>query len=69
MNVGLYILESEISRRIPPDKVCSLEKETFPSLISKGLQSTPIIRIPTTEIGDIESLRLADKKFSQKSHL
>jgi len=35
-NAGVYILEPRLLESIPKDKVCSLETETFPSLINKG---------------------------------
>jgi mannose-1-phosphate guanylyltransferase len=35
-NAGVYVLEPRLLESIPQGKVCSLETETFPSLISKG---------------------------------
>ena len=35
-NAGLYVLEPRLLESIPQGRVCSLETETFPSLIAKG---------------------------------
>jgi len=37
-NAGVYVLEPRLLDAIPQGKVCSLETETFPSLIAKGEQ-------------------------------
>jgi mannose-1-phosphate guanylyltransferase len=35
-NAGVYVLEPRLLESIPQGRVCSLETETFPSLIAKG---------------------------------
>ena len=35
-NAGVYVIEPRLLESIPQGRVCSLETETFPSLISKG---------------------------------
>ena len=35
-NAGVYVLERRLLESIPQGRVCSLETETFPSLITKG---------------------------------
>jgi len=35
-NAGVYVLEQKLLESIPEGRVCSLETETFPSLIGKG---------------------------------
>jgi NDP-sugar pyrophosphorylase family protein len=35
-NAGVYVLEQRLMESIPQGRVCSLETETFPSLIAKG---------------------------------
>jgi len=35
-NAGVYVLEQRLLESIPQGRVCSLETETFPSLIGKG---------------------------------
>jgi mannose-1-phosphate guanylyltransferase len=37
-NAGVYVLEPRLLESIPQGRVCSLETETFPSLIAKGEQ-------------------------------
>jgi NDP-sugar pyrophosphorylase family protein len=37
-NAGIYVLEPRLLEFIPQGRVCSLETETFPSIIAKGEQ-------------------------------
>lgn len=36
INAGIYVLEPEIFRFIPPDRKVSLERETFPAILAGG---------------------------------
>jgi len=36
VNAGIYILEKEVLRHIPPGREVSIERETFPQLIASG---------------------------------
>jgi len=35
-NAGMYVMEPRVFSYIPPGRVCSLERETFPAILSRG---------------------------------
>ena len=36
INAGVYIIETEVLKRVPPGKSCMFERETFPALLADG---------------------------------
>jgi mannose-1-phosphate guanylyltransferase len=41
ISAGAYVLEREVLSLIPPDTVCSIEREVFPRLVGEGLYGYP----------------------------
>jgi mannose-1-phosphate guanylyltransferase len=66
MNIGLYLMESEILKMIPAEKTCSLEYDVFPKVIEKGRKLSAFrTRTDYLDIGDIESLNAANQMSGQ----
>jgi mannose-1-phosphate guanylyltransferase len=67
MNIGLYVLEPKIFDYIPSDRAVSLERETFPKVISSG-EKLYGFKTETNylDIGDLESLDKAHQEFLSK---
>ncbi len=60
INAGVYLLDAELVRRIPPERAVSIEREVFPALIADGVAC--FAWCPTAywrDIGSPEAYRLA----------
>lgn len=55
LNAGIYLIERSVLADIPRDKPASLEKETFPSLLTRGVFTHPA-HSPLFDIGTPERL-------------
>jgi mannose-1-phosphate guanylyltransferase len=66
MNIGLYLMESEILKMIPTDKTCSLEYDVFPKVIERGRKLSAFrTKTDYLDIGDIQSLNAANQMTAQ----
>ena len=63
INAGVYLFQTSLLKSIAPDQKVSLEFETFPSLIGKGLYGFTTQR-PLYDIGTPERLELARKHLT-----
>jgi len=70
VNAGVYLLEPEVLGAIPPERPCSLEREVFPVLLSRGarLQTFPH-RGYFRDLGTPESYRQAVFDLLEGIHL
>lgn len=64
INAGVYLCERRALDAIPPDTPVSLERDTFPSLIGRGLYAT-VGEGPFLDIGTPESYGMAERFFAE----
>ncbi len=65
INAGVYAIERSVIEEIPADRDVSLERETFPSLVGRGLFAHAG-EFPFVDIGTPESLAEAGPFFERK---
>jgi len=63
INAGIYLLQKKVVETISPDKICSLERELFPSLIPNNLYGYRG-EGSFIDIGTPKSFEKAEKFFS-----
>jgi NDP-sugar pyrophosphorylase family protein len=64
INAGIYLVSRALLQAIPPDAVCSLEREIFPLWIKPGLRGVKSDG-PFVDIGTPESYASANRLFSE----
>lgn len=67
INAGIYLFPTDLLREIPHGVTCSLEKETFPRLVERGMLAG--YRAPSCrfiDIGTPESFAAAQKFFGEQ---
>ena len=65
VNAGVYAIERPVIEEIPADREVSLERETFPSLVGRGLFARGDA-FPFVDIGTPESLAEAGLFFERR---
>ena len=64
VSVGIYVLTHQALAGIATDKFCSIEKEIFPSLITRGLFALPVEKT-FIDIGTPETLAASDQTLRE----
>lgn len=64
MNAGAYFMTTDIIEQIPPKRPCSLEKDVFPLLVSKGGLAGYLTPGAFLDIGTKESYQRAPEFFA-----